>query len=34
MNLKEMQETNGGGALGLLINTVMDALIGKITLYV
>lgn len=29
-----MQETNGGGALGLLINTVMDALIGKITLYV
>lgn len=34
MSMQEQQETNGGGALGLLINTVVDALTGKITLYV
>jgi hypothetical protein len=34
MSMQEQLKTNGGGALGLLINTVVDALTGKITLYV
>ena len=34
MSVQEQQGTNGGGALDLLINAVVDALTGRITLYV
>lgn len=34
MSLQEMKEVNGGGALDLLINVVVDALNGRITFYV
>lgn len=34
MSVQEQQRTNGGGALDLLINVVVNALNGKKTLYV
>lgn len=34
MSMQEQLKTDDSGALGFLINTVVDALTGKITLYV
>ena len=34
MSLQEMKETNGGGALDILINTIVDVLNGRIPVYV
>ena len=34
MNLQEQQDINGGGALDILINTIVDVLNGRIPVYV
>ena len=34
MSLQEQQEINGGGALDILINTIVDVLNGRIPVYV
>lgn len=34
MSVQEQQETNGGGSLDILINTIVDILNGKIPVYI